>query len=76
LKRTAALAIALLAAPPPAPARAQAARPAQSARPAQAVEEVPTFTAAVGLVRITVVVRDKAGVPVRGLKREDFQILL
>lgn len=37
--------------------------------------QVPTFTSAVGLVRITVVVRDKSGQPVRGLKREDFQIL-
>jgi len=38
-------------------------------------QDVPTFTSAVGLVRITVVVRDKSGALVRGLKREDFQIL-
>jgi VWFA-related protein len=49
----------LLTLGPQAPARAQ---------------DVPTFTSAVGLVRITVVVRDKSGALVRGLKREDFQI--
>ena len=37
-------------------------------------QDVPTFTSAVGLVRITVVVRDKSGALVRGLKREDFQV--
>lgn len=35
---------------------------------------VPTFGAGVSLVRISVVVRDKAGALVRGLKREDFTI--
>ena len=35
---------------------------------------VPTFGSDVALVRISVVVRDKAGAPVRGLKREDFTI--
>jgi len=42
--------------------------------PAGAQEPVPSFQAAVGLVRITVVVRDKSGALVRGLKREDFQV--
>jgi VWFA-related protein len=35
---------------------------------------VPSFQAAVALVRVTVVVRDKTGALVRGLKREDFSI--
>src|SRR5689334_1443416 len=35
---------------------------------------VPTFGSAVSLVRIGVVVRDKSGALVRGLKREDFTI--
>ena len=35
---------------------------------------LPTFGAGVSLVRIGVVVRDKAGALVRGLKREDFTI--
>src|SRR5258708_8135921 len=34
----------------------------------------PTFEAGVALVRVTVVVRDKTGALVRGLKREDFTI--
>ena len=57
-----ALVAALLALPAPAPASAQDV-------------QLPTFTSAVGLVRITVVVRDKSGALVRGLKPEDFQIL-
>ena len=34
----------------------------------------PTFESGVALVRVTVVVRDKTGALVRGLKREDFTI--
>jgi VWFA-related protein len=36
--------------------------------------QAPTFEAGVALVRVTVVVRDKTGALVRGLKREDFTI--
>ena len=42
--------------------------------PAGAQEPVPSFQASVGLVRVTVAVRDKSGALVRGLKREDFSI--
>jgi VWFA-related protein len=35
---------------------------------------VPTFPSAVSLVRVTVVVRDRKGAVVRGLRREDFSI--
>jgi VWFA-related protein len=38
------------------------------------VTPVPTFGADVALVRISVVVRDKSGALVRGLKREDFVV--
>ena len=44
--------------------------------PATAQEgPVPAFSSAVGLVRITVVVRDRSGALVRGLKREDFEVV-
>ncbi len=36
---------------------------------------VPTFRSDVALVRVSVVVRDKNGNPIRGLKREDFTLL-
>jgi VWFA-related protein len=36
--------------------------------------QAPSFEAAVSLVRVSVVVRDKSGALVRGLKREDFTI--
>ncbi|HXB55237.1 MAG TPA: VWA domain-containing protein [Vicinamibacteria bacterium] len=36
--------------------------------------QAPTFESGVALVRVTVVVRDKAGALVRGLTREDFTI--
>jgi VWFA-related protein len=42
------------------------------ARPTAA--QAPTFEAGVALVRVSVVVRDKSGALVRGLKREDFTI--
>jgi VWFA-related protein len=58
---TRAVLIAALLAPPAVP-------------PAGAQEAVPTFQAAVGLVRVTVAVRDRSGALVRGLKREDFSI--
>ena len=60
--RLAPLVAAALAMPPALPARAQEI-------------QVPTFGSGVGLVRITVVVRDKSGALVRGLKREDFQVV-
>ena len=34
----------------------------------------PTFKEAVNLILVDVSVRDKSGAPIRGLKREDFQI--
>jgi VWFA-related protein len=61
-RHTAALLAVLLALPSP-PARAQEVAP------------LPTFEASTALVRITVTVRDKSGALVRGLKREDFQVV-
>src|SRR5262249_15112094 len=63
IRTTAVLAAAALAVPP-APAGA-----------AQAAASAPTFESSVALVRVTVVVRDKSGALVRGLKREDFSIV-
>jgi len=48
------------------------AAPPTAARAAQAA--VPQFGSGVGLVRVTVVVRDRTGALVRGLKREDFSV--
>jgi VWFA-related protein len=46
-----------------------------AAPPARATQRsVPSFESGVGLVRVTVVVRDRSGALVRGLKREDFTI--
>jgi VWFA-related protein len=45
-----------------------------AARPQSRPVRIPSFGAGVSLVRISVVVRDKNGAPVRGLKREDFTI--
>ena len=46
-----------------------------AARPTGAAERpAPVFESGVGLVRVTVVVRDRSGALVRGLKREDFAI--
>ena len=57
-----ALALALTGAPTPAKGQQRAGQP------------VLTFGSDVSLVRISVVVRDKTGAPVRGLRREDFSI--
>jgi VWFA-related protein len=49
--------------------------PASGQRPQASPKGVPTFGAGVSLVRVTVVVRDKAGALVRGLKVDDFELL-
>ena len=65
------LAAALLLAAAPA-AQAPATPPAQA--PATQAPRAPTFSASVETVYVNVIVRDKAGKPVRGLKAEDFGI--
>ncbi|HXY42265.1 MAG TPA: VWA domain-containing protein [Vicinamibacteria bacterium] len=67
MRRTSASTAAFLSA-----ALALPAAPPASARAAQAV--TPQFGSGVGLVRVTVVVRDKTGALVRGLKRGDFSV--
>jgi VWFA-related protein len=46
-----------------------------TASPTSAAQRpVPSFASGVGLVRVTVVVRDRSGALVHGLKREDFAV--
>jgi VWFA-related protein len=47
---------------------------APAARAAAVQAPVPSFQSAVALVRVTVVVRDRSGALVRGLRREDFSV--
>ncbi len=70
-------AAAALAAQQPTPAAQQPASAAapQAAAPAPAAAQTPTFPAQVEQVIVDVVVTDKKGTAVRGLKREDMTVL-
>jgi len=65
-----------LSSAPPEGAGQQAARPAAPQAPAQRAAQTPraTFRSGLDLVVVNVVVRDKDGKLVRGLKREDFVV--
>lgn len=60
-------------APPPETGKTSAPSPAQA--PAENSNATPTFRSTTRLVQVDVVVTDKAGNPITGLKQEDFTVL-